>query len=303
MTDSQNPAPLDPHTILSPELRDALGTALLEFFIEEDRTLADVLSASLEEQYAELLSTITDIDDAYAFSATGRDWRLLLPLGADRYLVVGYDTEPILTTLDAFKRDPQNRLGRDGGVFGKDYFWEEDFPFWFEAEVWEGVTADEIFGDGNNDLLINGETRRFPVSEVVFRYRDELPAPPAGDWFEYIQGGTSMTSGDIGFTITVDSRGRQFSYAWGCYYYFDGRLPADATIHDALAMSAFDFSMVSGVARISSEVCTPEQFVDVVKRLVEASAGYRDDDPDEVEISCPGFDGTLTEFREQYSKD
>lgn len=163
-----------------------------------------------------------------------------------------------------------------------------EIPFAFDAAEWERTLHNFAYEEGEWFLRVDADRQYVDLPNSDLRYRDERSIPPAGCYVEIEEGGTSMTTGPIGVTVSVDERGAAWTYQWGYEHIFHGRQPVGFSLCEFLP------EVVSGVARISSDVLTPQQMRSIVDRV---SAAVIDGlELEHVDVKCLGFDGTAAEL-------
>lgn len=324
---TDNPFPADVLVLLTEMVRampDSVADSLDELI---DDVIGEVSSTAVE---ATLAGDETDDDDDFderverqqellreliapyrgmlAVRPRSEAWSLFVPRGAwtgagldtaGEIHVVGDDGSVTLSNWAEVRNNPDFWLARGAALFG--VCWEDgdDFPFAFDGETWEGTTNDFNYG---GDWVLHQDNTEYSVDlpGVSLRYRSAsgVDATKVGDWLSVDVGGTSMTTGDIGFTVSMDDNGGFWSYEWGCRHTYVGRLSRDFGPADALGIASAhaDGAVLydETVSSISSEVFGPEAMWAVVQELLGEEPD--DDALEELEVDCVGFTGSGREL-------
>jgi hypothetical protein len=218
-------------------------------------------------------------------------WRLFVPLAraapesdAEPVFIVG-SNEFESTTWKAVQDDPSYWLTPDSLLSGIDD--TSEIRFSFDGDAWEGTTFSFAFYEGEWQLEIDGALCSFDLSAMDIRYSFEWPVAETGMWIEIAEGGTSMTTGDIGVTVRIDERGLWVD-SWGGDLTFHGRVGLDFSAYDYLPRP------IGSVESVTSEVFDPPQMRTLLKHLGHTVVNSFD--PSDVHVACVGFEGTAAEL-------
>lgn len=273
----------------------------------QDEHLADGTDRTAEEHLVDVLGPT---DGWIAVAPMGSDWSLLVADGATSgggigttgsLIVVNQSAEQRRCTWDDLRNDPAYWLRPGARLIGT--AWEDgsEYPFAFDAESWEGTRCDLVYGDTEWVVRQGTDDYSFDLNYVDLRYRvpaDELQGG-AGVLLAIEEGGSSMTTGEIGCTVSVDSNGSLWYYAWGCLEIFVGRQSKRLAATDAQAMVQ---DYLDGAELYSESVVGLESELRSAAEMWAVIAGIYGDDPTdddlaEVEVSCLDFSGTASELR------
>jgi len=167
----------------------------------------------------------------------------------------------------------------------------DDLPFSADGVAWVSTRGDEVFGEGDWELTVNGESMSFSLRDLDVRYEEPAPNVRAGTWVEVTCAGTSMSTGDIGWTLSMDEHGGLWSYQWGCYDDYVGRENTSDLVALVNELVTRLEPMVYDIVAITSEVFTLEQLAPAIGWLIE----HDDDAEEDPQICCTDFDGTWSE--------
>lgn len=268
----------------------------------------DEFDERVEVEQVRLRTLLEPFGEMFAVAPAGQTWSLFVPCGewsgdgldtTGAIYIVGEDGSVEHATWAEVRNDPRFWLAPGATLFGRCWENADEFPLSFDAESWEGTLHDYNFG---GDWVVREDNTEysFDLSEVSLRYRTPLDIDPTrvGDWLSVDAGGTSMTSGDIGFTVSMDSNGGFWSYEWGCRHIFIGRSSSDGGPEDALSTASVNADGAdlygNSVAEITSDVFGPAAMWAVVEEILG-----EDPDPDaldELEVECVGFVGSAREL-------
>lgn len=259
-----------------------------------------------EAAFEELLTAaFGSLDEVVAFTPGSLGWYLAVPteratgrgctLGGPVVLIGTYG-EPQVTDWRSIRADRSLWFGTDGAVVSGEWSSVEQLPFAFSASAWEGTRTDHAFGDGDALLHLNGEEVEFDIEAVDLRYRTPAEVHlPEGLLLEVVSDGESMSTGDIGLTISVDSGGALWVSMWGYADVFVGRPAEPCTVVDAIdvALAAVGDEAevpIDSIVMISSDILGVEEMRVAVTRVRERDVNARE--LDEIEVQCVSFEGT-----------
>ena len=303
-------------------LQQALGllttdTASLSDWCDEGNELLDDDDAEDDEDdsydeasFEELLTAaFGSLDEVVAFTPGSLGWYLAVPteratgrgctLGGPVVLIGTYG-EPRVTDWRSIRADRSLWFGADGAVVSGEWSSVEQLPFAFSASAWEGTRTDHAFGDGDAVLHLNGEEVEFDIESVDLRYRTPAEVHlPEGLLLEVVSDGESMSTGDIGLTISVDSGGALWVSMWGYADVFVGRPAEPCTALDAIdvAIAAVGDEAevpIDSIVMISSATLGIDEMRVAVARIRDRDINARE--LDEVEVQCVGFEGTADDL-------
>jgi|GEM_PF-3119993 len=246
----------------------------------------DVLRSSLAEAAAEGRVALSQPEAVVAASFNpDEDWIAFVPIDSQAVAIVLTSTVE-LSDWTLVNADPRFWLNRATRLRGS---WDDpdQIPFAIDAEDWVGSTIDDAWGESDWAVDVDGDPCRFDPMSLGLRYRDE-PATvwPAGIYLDIAAGGTSMTTGDIGMSVSLDAGGNIWSSIWGCEEIFHGR--ADASFSPFAYLPAPPNEAVTLVSTVFN-LQEMRQFVDYVAECV-------DEFDEETEVHCVGFTGTAAEL-------
>lgn len=171
----------------------------------------------------------------------------------------------------------------------------DQLPFSADGLAWCSTQGDEVFGEGDWEIMANGEPMSFDLQSLDVRYAEPATNVRTGTWVEVTCAGVSMSTGDIGWTLWMDDHGGLWSYQWGCYHDYLGRESATDLVRLVTELVARLKPMVYDIVAIRSEVFSLEELKPAITWLIE-----NDDSPtDSVEVGCTDFDGTWDEVTQQ----
>lgn len=254
---------------------------------------------------AMLVAAVGPLEQVVAVSPSGSWWALLVPMGpwtgrgaamAGTVLVIRESDEPRIADWAAIRADDRLWLDGDGAVICGDWSGIRNVALAFNASSWERTTANFAFGSYEAVLRLNGEEVEFDVGDVDLRYwRPATAALPEGLLIEVTSNGESMSTGEIGLTISVDENAALWVSMWGYADVYVGRPDEACTPLDAIEL-AIDAAgedaeqPIDDVCMIRSEILGVEEMRVAVERILDRdiNVGALDD----VEVQCVGFEGT-----------
>jgi len=273
-----------------------------------DLEVSEALAPAVE---ARLTDVLGPANRWIAVAPDGSNWSLLVPSGTasgegiattGTLIVVNQSSEQRQVSWDDLRNDPAYWLRQGARLIGTE--WEDgyEYPFAFDAESWEGSRCDLAFGE--TDWVVRQGTHdySFDLNYVDLRYR--VPAEESqggtGVLLTIDEGGSSMTTGEIGCTVSVDSNGAVWYYAWGCLEIYIGRPGRRLSAIDAQALveNCLDGAVLyrESIAGVESDLRDAAEVWAVVADV------YGDEPSDaeltEVAVSCTDFSGTALELRE-----
>ena len=322
---TDNPLPADVLVLLTEIVRaipdtlaDSLDELIDEVIGEVSNTTVEAALAGdesddefenrIERQEQQLRELIEPYAGMLAVRPRSAGWSLFVPSGVwtgsgleteGAIHIVGEDGSAVRSTWAEVRNNPDFWLAQGAALFGVCWENAEDFPFAFDGESWEGTSYDFNYG-GDWELQQDNTEYVVHLSDVSLRYRSSsgVDAAKVGDWLSVDVGGTSMTTGDIGFTVSMDDNGGFWSYEWGCRRTYVGRLSMDFGPEDALGIASANADGAvlydESVASISSEVFGPAAMWVVIQELLGEVPD--DDRLDELEVDCVGFTGSGREL-------
>lgn len=254
---------------------------------------------------AMLVGALGPLERLVAVSPSGTGWYLLVPLGrwtgrgaatAGSVLVIGEDAEPRVADWAAVRDDYRLWLDGDGAVICGEWSGIDQVALAFDARSWEGTCSNYAFGSYEAVLTLNGEETEFDPEGVDLRYRGEPSAPlPEGMLLEVTSEGESMSTGEIGLTISVDANAALWVSMWGYADVYAGRpaeqcSPLDA-IEFAIGEAGEDAEQpIDDVCMIRSGILGIDEMRIAVEFVRERDINAHP--LDDVEVQCVGFEGT-----------
>ena len=267
----------------------------------ETSSIEDHILDSLDDDADEVdLSVLGNLSRAVAYSPDGssawllvphRNWRWDSRANNGELLAISDRGECLLCNADDIRSD-RRFWAKQGAQFSAD-----DLPslgalqLVFDGDDWAGTQVDSAFGESDWVLTFNGEEDGFDLSACRLGFASDERVP-SGTWLEIVTDGYSMSTGDIGVTISVDVDGGLFVSNWGYIDAFWGLArPDDVTPEQLLHFADPESCGFTSVGLISSDHLTKEEMQRIVPTIL--SNGSEDDD---VEITCADWSGSLDEF-------
>lgn len=211
---------------------------------------------------------------------------------SDRLRVTDIEGRVTECTWSDIASDPRFWLRRDAQIMVTDpELLLDDLPFSADGVAWVSTRGDEVFGEGDWELTVNGESMSFSLRDLDVRYEEPAPNVRAGTWVEVTCAGTSMSTGDIGWTLSMDEHGGLWSYQWGCYDDYVGRENTSDLVALVNELVTRLEPMVYDIVAITSEVFTLGELAPAIAWLIE----HDDDGEEDPQICCIDFDGAWSE--------
>ncbi len=186
------------------------------------------------------------------------------------------DGPTIYATLrDAFASNDALVLRRDtkitlAGALSDEF--EGDWPFdetgvRLDPVTWAGAWWDSAFGEGDWYVDVDDSSVFVMIRGLEFA-APKVAVKDRGIVLEIDAGGTSMSTGDIGLTLSVDEWGGVWVDYWGAQEFFLGIVSIDDPV--GAIESTLDLAY-GEVAEIRSEILDDAEFDAAVARLRRAS--------------------------------
>ncbi len=191
---------------------------------------------------------------------------------------------------------PETVIERVGGLpegeVPDESFFEGGTARW-DPLAWSGTYFDECWGEGNWHVQLDGEQVQFHLTWCE-RAAEPLVPSPAGTLIELVNGGWSMTTGEIGMSVGIDEYGATWAHRWGMDTWYLGPVgDADLLAEAQSGINVLDNGATFDIFHIRTGLLTAEQLHTVVERLL--------DDPSyvlvtETTVAGPGLEATIAEM-------
>ena len=272
---------------------------------------------SLEEAYAEaraamkaadsepvvpIIEVLPHFNRAMLLNPDGCGWRLLVPLDNwswgsrlrhERALIVDDLGNAYTATIAELRADRDFLIGPEAEVHCTDIVNSSDLPFLFDGDAWTHTSNDGEFGHGEWVMKINGDDSGIYLESTPLVFDSDEHAQ-AGIWLSMECDGESMTSGEIGYTVSVDDDGGLFVSEWSARTFFFGRATPDFGVDQLLGLLQPDGGDISGVVVLRSEVLGRDDMRRVLAWVSEHDVNPVE--PTELEIECSGWSGTAADL-------
>lgn len=191
---------------------------------------------------------------------------------------------------------PDTVVARVGGLRegeAPDECFFEMFEARYDPEAWVGTYFDSCWGEGTWQVQVDGEPARFHLTAHRPARLPERQAP-AGLLVALVNGGYSMSTGEIGLSVEVDEYGAAWAVQWGMATWYLGPVAGEDLL--AAATRGLDALWSDGVLDIF-DIRTGLLSLDELRTVVD---GLLDDTSyvlvSETTVAGPGFDTTVDEM-------
>jgi|GEM_PF-2717385 len=272
-------------------------------------SIEDHILDSLDDDTADEvdLSVLGDLSRTVAYSPDGLSAWLLVPQKSWQWdsrankgelLAISDRGECLLCNADDIRSERRFWV-KQGARFSADNMPSlSALQLVFDGDDWAATQVDSGYGESEWVLTFNGEEDGFDLSACRLGFASSERVP-SGTWLEIATDGYSMSTGEIGVTISVDVDGGLFVSNWGYIDAFWGLArPDDVTPEQLLHFADPESCGFTSVGAISSDHLTKEEMQRIVPTLL--SNGSEGDD---VEITCADWSGSLEEFEGRATPD
>ena len=242
---------------------------------------------------------VIDLDSTIALVRSGGTSALLIQYGL-RLPSRGFEGNVIVitefggysfTSWKSLREDPEWWLAPGDSIVSKEVAEVDDLPMAFDADEWVDTRKDYAFGDTDWMLKVNDDEVQFDLESVTLGYKGTSTLP-SGTLIEVGCGGVSMSTGEIGLTVSIDVDGAVWKYQWGYINEYLGRPSGDDLVAEAVGAASLEAGF-NEIVSMSSELLDPTQMRVVVDAVLADDINL---DTDVVEIDCVGFSGSYDEF-------